>query len=150
MRKAAADGTAMVVLATVTNFLHAVSHVGQEVMSLEAWQWAYVICAIFLSPLVSAALLWTPYRLAGVWLLLVSMAGSFTFDLAYHFLVPGPDDVFTLQPGVWLIPFWGSSVLVVAVSGLGCLVGGWVVVRLSRRRTPTPSTVRPASRTEVR
>ena len=37
-RKAAAYGTAMVVLATVANLLHAVSHVGQDVMSLEAWQ----------------------------------------------------------------------------------------------------------------
>jgi uncharacterized integral membrane protein len=66
MRKAAAYGTAMVVLATVANLLHAVSHVGQDVMSLEAWQWAYVIGVIFLSPVVAAALLWTPLHLAGV------------------------------------------------------------------------------------
>ena len=46
MRKAAAYGTAMVVLATVANLLYAVSHVGQEVMSLEVWQWAYVIGVI--------------------------------------------------------------------------------------------------------
>jgi hypothetical protein len=105
MRKAAAYGTAMVVLATVANLLHAVSHVGQDVMSLEAWQWAYVIGVIFLSPVVAAALLWTPLRLAGAWLLLASMSGSFVFDLAYHFLIPGPDNVFTLQPGVWLVAF---------------------------------------------
>jgi hypothetical protein len=36
MRKAAVYGTAMVVLATVTHRLHEVSHVGQEVMLLEA------------------------------------------------------------------------------------------------------------------
>jgi hypothetical protein len=150
MRKAAVYGTAMVVLATVANLLHGASHVGQGVMSLQAWQWAYVICVIFVSPLVAAALLWTPLRLAGAWLLLTSMAGSFVFDFAYHFLIPGPDNVFTLQPGVWLIPFWTSSVLLVAVSGLGCLVGGWVVYRLLRARTPTPPTARPASRTEAR
>ena len=60
----------------------------------------------------------------GAWLLLASMVGSFVFDLAYHFLIPGPDNVFTLQPGAWLIPFRVSSVMVVAVSGLGSLVGG--------------------------
>jgi len=124
MRKAAAYGTAMVVLATVANLLHAVSHVGQDVMSLEAWQWAYVIGVIFLSPVVAAALLWTPLLLAGAWLLLASMSGSFVFDLAYHFLIPSPDNVFTLQPGVWLVAFWSSSLILVAVSGLGCLVGG--------------------------
>jgi hypothetical protein len=145
MRRAAAYGTAMVVLATVANLLHAVSHVGQEVMSLEVWQWAYVICVIFISPIAAAVLLWTPLPLAGAWLLLVSMAGSFVFDLAYHFPIPGPDNVFTLQPGMWLIPFWVTSVLLVVVSGLGCLMGGWVVVQLSRPRTPTPSTARRAS-----
>jgi hypothetical protein len=150
MRKAAAYGTAMVVLATVANLLHAVSHVGQDVMSLEAWQWAYVIGVIFLSPVVAAALLWTPLRLAGAWLLLASMSGSFVFDLAYHFLIPGPDNVFTLQPGVWLVAFWSSSLILVAISGLGCLVGGWAVFRLSRSRTSTPSTARSASRTGAR
>ena len=150
MRKAAAYGTAMVVLATVANLLHAVSHVGQDVMSLEAWQWAYVIGVIFLSPVVAAALLWTPLRLAGAWLLLASMSGSFVFDLAYHFLIPGPDNVFTLQPGVWLVALWSSSLILVAVSGLGCLVGGWAVFRLSRSRTSTPSTARSASRTGAR
>ena len=69
----------------------------------------------------------------GAWLLLASMVGSFVFDLAYHFLIPGPDNVFTLQPGAWLIPFWVSSVMVVAVSGLGSLVGGWALTRLSSR-----------------
>jgi hypothetical protein len=119
-------------------------------MSLEAWQWAYVISVIFLSPVVAAALLWTLLRLAGAWLLLASMSGSFVFDLAYHFLIPGPDNVFTLQPGVWLVAFWSSSLILVAVSGLGCLVGGWAVFRLSRSRTSTPSTARSASRTGAR
>jgi hypothetical protein len=155
MRKTAAFGTVMVLLATATNLVHAVSHVGQHVLTLEAWQWAYVICVIYLAPIVATVLLWTPYRLAGAWLLLASMAVSFLFDFAYHFLIPGPDNVFTLQPGAWLGMFWGSSVLLVAVSGLGTLVGGWAVVRISRSRAEALSTVGPehsrrASRTEAR
>jgi hypothetical protein len=155
MRKTAAFGTVMVLLATAANLLHAVSHVGQHVVALQAWQWAYVICVIFLAPIVAMVLLWTRYRLAGAWLLLASMAGSFLFDFAYHFLIPSPDNVFTLQPGAWLGMFWGSSVLVVAVSGLGSLVGGWAVVRNSRSRTGTEATVgsvrsRRASRMECR
>src|SRR5829696_4990195 len=80
----------MVALATAVNLLHGVSHVGQEVLSLQAWQWAYVTCVIFLTPVVAAVLLWSPYRLAGAWLLFGSMAGSLVFDLAYHFLIEGP------------------------------------------------------------
>lgn len=143
MPKVAIYGTAMAVLATVANLLHAVSHVGQHVLSLEAWQWVYVICGIFVAPIAAALLLWTRYRLAGAWLLLVSMAGSFVFDFAYHFLVPGPDNVFTLWPGVWSIPFWSSAVLLMVVSGIGTLVGGQVVVRISHSRATTPPTVEP-------
>jgi hypothetical protein len=138
LRTTAVYGTAMVVLATAVNLLHALSHVGQEVLDLQAWQWAYVICIIFLAPVVAAVLLWTPFRLAGAWLLLGSMAGSFVFDLAYHFLIEGPDNVFTLEPGAWLVPFRLSSGLLVVMSGLGALVGGWAVLRLSRSQTRTP------------
>jgi hypothetical protein len=155
MRKTAVYGTVVVVLATAANLLHAISHAGQNVMSLEVWRWAYVIGVIFISLILAAVLLWTPYRLAGAWLLLASMAGSFVFDFAYHFLIPGPDSVFTLEPGAWLVPFWVSAVLVAAVSGLATLVGGWAVIRLSRSGSETLSTVgaarsRRASRTEAR
>jgi hypothetical protein len=139
MRKTAVYGTAMVVLATAVNLLHGVSHVGQEVLLLQAWQWAYVTCVIFLAPIVAAVLLWSRYRLAGAWLLFSSMAGSLVFDLAYHFLIEGPDNVFTLEPGAWLVPFRLSAVLLVAMSGLGMVVGGWAVFRLSRLQMRTSS-----------
>ena len=132
MRTTAVYGTAMVVLATAVNLLHAVSHFGQEVLSLQAWQLMYVVCVVFVAPIVAAVLLWTRLSLAGAWLLLASMAGSFVFDLAYHFLIEGPDNVFTLDPGAWVAPFQVSSVLVVGVSGIGVFVGGLAVRGLSR------------------
>src|SRR5919112_1159036 len=132
MRTIAVYGTAMVVLAMAVNLLHAVSHFGQEVLSLQAWQLMYVVCVVFVAPIVAAVLLWTRLSLAGAWLLLASMAGSFVFDLAYHFLIEGPDNVFTLDPGAWVAPFQVSSVLVVGVSGIGVLVGGLAVRGLSR------------------
>ena len=144
MRKAVVYGTAVVLLATAANILHAVSHAGQGLLSLEAWQWAYVSGVIFVSPVLGAALLWTRYRLVGAWLILASMVGAFFFDLAYHFLIEGPDSVFTLQPGAWLILFRVSSALLVAVSGLGALVGAWAVARLSRFGAGTPSTAKAA------
>jgi hypothetical protein len=138
MRKTAVYGTAVVVLATAVNLLHGVSHVGQEVLSLEAWQWAYVIGVIFIAPVVAAVLLWTPFRLVGAWLLFVSMTGSFVFDLAYHFLIGGPDNVFTLEPDAWVASFRISSVLLVVSSGVGILVGGLAVLGLWRVQTKSP------------
>ena len=153
MRKTAVYGTAVVVMVTAANLLHATSHVGQEVLSLATWQWAHVFGIVYLAPMVAAVLLWTSYRQAGAWLLLVSMAGSFAFD--YHFLIPGPDNVFSLHSGAWLASFWVSAVLLVVVSGVGILMGVWAVGRLSRSQAGTPSTTGPAStrrtsRTEAR
>ena len=103
MRKTAVYGTAFVVLAMVANVMHANSHVGQDVLSLAAWQWAYVIGVNYLAPIVAAALLWNPLRRAAA----------------------------------WLVPFWGSAVLLVAVSGIGVLVGGWAARRLSHPQAST-------------
>lgn len=146
MRTTAVYGTAMVVLATVVNLLHGISHLGQEVLSLQAWQWTYVVCVIFSAPIVAAVLLWTPLRLAGAWLLLGSMAGSLVFDLAYHFLIEGQDNVFTLEPGAWVASFQVTSVLLVVVSGTGVLVGGWAVRRPSRQQTRTPGGFAPVQK----
>lgn len=103
-----------------------------------------MIGVIYLAPIVAALLLWTPYRLVGAWLLLTSMAGSFAFDFAYHFLIPGSDNVFTLRQGAWVAPFWVSSVVLVAVSGVGTLVGRWAVHKHSRSLARAPSGVGPA------
>jgi len=48
MRKVTVYGTVVVVLATAANLLHTVSHTGQDVLSLEAWQLAYVVGVIFI------------------------------------------------------------------------------------------------------
>jgi hypothetical protein len=155
MHRAAVYGAGLVVVATAISLLRAVSHAGQWVVSLEGWQRAYVVGVIFLAPITVAVLLWAPYRPVGAWLLLVSMAGSFVFDLAYLFLIPGPDNLSTLQPGAWLIPFRASAPLLVVVSGAGSLVGVWAVGRSSRSRPRTPSAIgakcfRRAPRTEAR
>jgi hypothetical protein len=98
-RTAALYGTAVVALSVGVNLVHTASHAGQHVMSLPAWQLTYVAVVIYATPVVAAVLLWTRYDLAGAWLLVAGMAGFFVFGLLYHFVVPGPDNVFTQPPG---------------------------------------------------
>lgn len=131
MRVATLYGTVVVVLATAVNLLHGVAHEGQQVMSLPAWQWTYVIAVIFVAPVVAAALLWTHNQRAGAWLLFASMAGSLVFGLAYHFLIPGADNVFTLQPGAWRTPFQVSAMLLLLLQGIGSVLGAWALNALS-------------------
>ena len=116
----------MVVVSAVVNVAHTASHAGQHLMSLPGWQLAYIAIVIYAAPVVAASLLWTRYRLAGAWLLAASMAGSFAFGLLYHFVIPGPDSVFTQPPGTWRTAFGVSAALLLPLQGAGCLVGLWV------------------------
>ena len=124
-------GTTIVVLSVAVNLIHTASHFGQQVVSLPVWQLAYIAVVIYGAPVVAAILLWTRRRLAGAWLLAASMAGSFVFGLVYHFLVPGPDNVFTLHHGAWVTAFQVSAVLLAALQITGCLFGVWAAMRLS-------------------
>ena len=137
MRRATLYGTVVAVLTTAVNLLHGVAHEGQH-MILLGWQWAYVIVVVFFAPVLAAGLLWARYRRPGTWVLVASMVGSF-FGLAYHFSIPGPDNVFALQPRVWRTPFQVSAALLLLLRGIGSLVGAWV---LSSMRSPLAGTWR--------
>src|ERR671910_1332902 len=128
-RNVAFLGTAVVVVSAVVNVAHTASHAGQHLMSLPGWQLAYIAIVIYAAPVVAASLLWTRYRFAGAWLL----AGSFAFGLLYHFVIPGPDNVFTQPPGTWRTAFGVSAALLLPLQGAGCLVGLWAARASSRR-----------------
>jgi hypothetical protein len=139
-RRAAYLGTVVVGLSVAVNLLHTASHAGQHLMPLPAWQLAYV-AVVYAAPVVAAVLLWTRRGLAGAWLLAAAMAGSLAFGLLYHFVVPGPDNVFTQPPGTWRATFVVTALLLVPLQAIGVRVG----LRASRR-IPLPSITSPQKR----
>ena len=151
MHKVALYGTLAAVLATIAHVLHGISHVELQV-PLAAWQWAYVIFVVFLAPVVAAMLLWTRMQRVGAWLFLASMAGALIFGLAFHFLVSGPDNVFTLNPGAAREAFRFSAVLVALSEALGCVAGIWALSKLPSSAKGAVGTVdmRPSPGKEVR
>jgi hypothetical protein len=151
MRKLALYGTLAAVLATIAHVLHGISHVEHQV-PLAAWQWAYVIFVVFLAPVVAAMLLWTRMRRVGAWLLLASMVGALIFGLAFHFLVSGPNNVFTLNPGAAREAFRFPAVLVALSEALGCVAGVWALSKLPSSEEGAAGTVEPqrSSGEEVR
>ena len=118
MRKMALCGTLAVVLATLAQMAHGAYH-DEARVPLVAWQWAYVVAVVFVAPIVAAVLLWGRFRTVGAWLLLASMGGSLLFGLAYHFVVAGPDNVFTNDAGA---PFAVTAVLVALSETFGVAV----------------------------
>ncbi len=128
-------GTAVVVVSAAVNVAHTASHAGQHVVALPAWQLAYIAIVIYAAPVLAAVLLWSRYRVTGAWLLVASMAGSLVFGLLYHFLVPGPDNVFAQPPGPWRDAFVVTAVLLSLLQAAGVLIGLWA----ARRARPTTS-----------
>lgn len=139
-RSEAVLGTAVVAVSATVNAAHTVSHAGQHVTSLPAWQLAYIAIVVYSAPVVAAVLLWTRSRRSGAWLLAASMAGSLLFGLLYHFLVPGPDNVFAHPPGSWKAAFVVTAVLLALLQAAGALVG--IRVALGTRQTASTSTGR--------
>lgn len=120
-------GTSVVIVSAAVNVAHTASHAGQHAVDLPAWQLAYIAIVIYAAPVVAAVMLWSRYRLAGAWLLVASMAGSLVFGLLYHFLVPGPDNVFTQSSGTWRDAFGVTAVLLLLLQVIGVSVGLWAV-----------------------
>lgn len=151
-------GTAVVVASAVVNAAHTASHAGQHVMSLPLWQLAYIAVVIYASPVVAAVLLWTRYRLAGAWLLAAAMAGSLVFGLLYHFLISGPDNVFTQPPGTWRTAFGVSAALLAPLQVIGGAIGLWATQKPSspftgaarRRGVGRPARLWPGSGSDPR
>jgi hypothetical protein len=90
---------------------------------------------IYTAPVVAAVLLWTRYDHAGAWLLVAAMAGSLVFGLLYHFVVPGPDNVFTQPSGPWRTTFGVTAVLLAPLQVIGGSVGFWAARRVARSST---------------
>ena len=60
---------------------------------------AFVLAVIIIAPVVAAALVWTRYAIAGMWLFFASMLGAFLFGGYHHFVMVSPDHIAHLPPG---------------------------------------------------
>lgn len=90
MKVIAQYGTATVVSHAMVVALHGLAHVKIPV-PLSLPQNLFVSSVIVFAPIAAMILLWTPFQLAGSWLLLSSMAGALLFGLYHHFIAFSPD-----------------------------------------------------------
>ena len=90
--------TIVVLAHLAVNALHGQAHT-RLAIGLSTWQQAYVLTVILMAPLVALVLVFTRYERAGLWLLGVSMLGSFIFGFCYHYVIISSDHVAHLPPG---------------------------------------------------
>jgi len=108
----------------VVSIVHGRAH-GSLRIGLSNWQNFYVMTVIVLAPLVAMILIWTRYAGTGLVVLILSMAGSLIFGVAYHFVVISPDHVSHLPPGDAQGLFRTTALLLVLTELFGVLVGVW-------------------------
>src|SRR5215831_16626107 len=90
----------IVVLHFVVLAVHGKAHMQLQI-GARTWQNAFIAIVIFAGPVLSLALLWTRLRRIGVLALALTMSGSLVFGIAYHFLLPGMDNVAGHHHGEW-------------------------------------------------
>ena len=116
--------TVAVIVHLVVSIVHGRAH-ERLVVGLSNWQNIYVMTVIVVAPLIAMALIWTRYAHSGLVLLVISMAGSLIFGVAYHYVVISPDHVSHIPPGDAQGLFRMTALLLVLTEVFGVAVGLW-------------------------
>jgi hypothetical protein len=124
----------IVLIHLVFNLIHGWAHEDKTV-PVTFIMYLFIIPVIMIGPFVSLGLIWKRFLRSGYALLALTMAGSFFFGLAFHFLIDGPDHVGHVQGGLGAsLFFWTSIGLAVSEAG-GALLGTWGVLQAMSGQT---------------
>jgi hypothetical protein len=108
------------------NIAHGAAHIAEEIWLPPAAN-AFVGLVILLAPFLALGLLYTRRQRAGAWLLFASMLSALLFGVAYHLLLPGPDNIAQVADESWGITFQASALLLAALEASGVVVGAWML-----------------------
>jgi len=120
----------LVIIHFILNMAHGWAHEDKSV-PVTAAMYAFIIPVIIIGPFVAGWLIWKGKDRGGYALLALTMAGSFFFGLAYHFLIQGPDHVNHVQGGVGASVFFWTSVALALIEAVGAAFGAWAFTRSS-------------------
>ncbi len=90
--------TALVAVHLAASVWHGNAHTRLAIdLPIEKTLFVYIV--ILIAPIVAALLVWTRYISIGLWVLFVSMLGSFLFGAYHHFFLVSPDNIGHLPAG---------------------------------------------------
>ena len=90
--------TALVAIHLAASLWHGNAHT-RLAIDLPPAKTLFVFIVILIAPIVAAALVWTRYSSIGLWVLFLSMLGSFLFGAYHHYLLVSPDNISHLPAG---------------------------------------------------
>jgi len=121
-RRAAAYGTAIVLVNLVVNLVHGAAHRDLHI-DLSAAETLFVVVVILAGPLLAMALLWTAWQRLGLGLLALTMGGSLVFGLYHHFVAADPDHVGAQVAGFGGTTFAVTACLLFLLEAVGTYLG---------------------------
>ena len=125
-RRTAILGTAFVIAYEVTLYVHGAAHARLDI-GLSTAQSLFVWAVMLIAPPIAMVLLWASQQRTGLWLLALSTAAGFPFDLYFHFIAAGPDNAFQQSSGEWPAIFVTTAVLLQLLTGAGVFLGVWLL-----------------------
>ncbi len=90
--------TGLVAIHLAASLWHGNAHTRLAIY-LPAEKTLFVFIVILIAPIVAAALVWTRYISIGLWVLFLSMLGSFLFGAYHHYVLVSPDNIGHLPAG---------------------------------------------------
>ena len=90
--------TGLVTVHLAASMWHSNAHTRLGI-ELPAEKTLFIYIVIVIAPIVAASLVWTRYISIGLWVLFLSMLGSFLFGAYHHYLLVSPDNVGHLPAG---------------------------------------------------
>lgn len=90
--------SALVAVHLAASLWHGSAHT-RLAINLPAAKTLFVFIVILIAPIVAALLVWTRYISIGLWVLFLSMLGSFLFGVYHHYLLVSPDNIRHLPAG---------------------------------------------------
>jgi hypothetical protein len=127
-RFAAWLGTAAVVVHGIPLVLHSMAHMQLAIYLPSTLANIYIAAVLFAAPVVAAVLLWTGRIRFGAWLLVLSMLGSWIFEVYNHFVAMSLDHVSQVPAGTWGDLFRMTAVASAITEVLGIAVGVFILM----------------------
>ncbi|HEV7241684.1 MAG TPA: hypothetical protein VGQ36_20800 [Thermoanaerobaculia bacterium] len=128
-------GTIFILLHGAVALLHEAAHRILPV-GLPTLKYAIAYAFVGVLPIVAMVLLWTSRRRMGIWLLLISMAGSLVYAGAHHFVMNNPDHINQVPRGAWLPVFQVTAVVMLILEAFGCWLSVWLLARTKDATVP--------------
>ena len=87
-------------------------------INLSNFQFAYVTIVIIFNPIISMIMILIKnisFQQIGAILLVGSMLGSFIFGVINHIIIPGSDNIFTVNNNLWGLLFQFTAILLATI-----------------------------------